>query len=49
MNQSEYKDSDFCILTFFRAGEVRRISCYSRYTESHNELEEMEFSHTMYQ
>ena len=32
MNQSEYKDSDFCILTFFRAGEVRRISCYSRYT-----------------
>ena len=32
MNQSEFKDSDFCILTFFRAGEVRRISCYSRYT-----------------
>ena len=32
MNQSEYKDSDFCILTFFRAGEVRSISCYSRYS-----------------
>lgn len=32
MNQSEYKDSNFCILTFFRGREVRCIRCYSRYT-----------------